>query len=178
MLSQTNMGKIVRAGTIGEENPIYLFSKWMKIIHYQILCTLNITEIEQIVGIHYKIPILVAFGKEKNNLDKILSSYCDIRVDTLKQMTEKRNENENVIINADTNHVQEGDNENKKEKNRYVAEDDVHNNVTNTMTLGNDYLLGAEIWVNDDISKNEKDSSSYFYNRKYNQSIRNDENAK
>ena len=69
-------------------------------------------------------------------------------------MTEKRNENENVIINADINHVQEGDNENKKEKNRYVAEDDVHNNVTNTMTLGNDYLLGAEIKVNHHSTKN------------------------
>ena len=87
-------------------------------------------------------------------MDKILSSYCDIRVDTLKQMTEKRNENENVIINVDINHVQKGDNENKKEKNRYVAEDDIHNNVTNTITLEDDYLWGAEIKVNYHSTKN------------------------
>ena len=58
-------------------------------------------------------------------MDKIPCSYCDTRVDTLKKMIEKRNENENVIINNDINSVQEGDNENKKEKNRYVDEDDI-----------------------------------------------------
>ena len=69
-------------------------------------------------------------------------------------MTEKRNENEYVIINDDINTIQEGDNENKNKKNRYVAEDDVHNNVANAITLGNDYLLGAEIKVNYYNTKN------------------------
>ena len=93
-------------------------------------------------------------------------------------MTEKHDENEDVLTNNDSITVCEGDNEYNVEKNRYVAEDDADNKVANTIILGNDYLLGTEIWVKDDISKNEKDSSSYFYNRKYNQSVRNDERAK
>ena len=141
--------------------------------------TLN--TIKKIVGIHDKTQTLS-------------SSYSDIRADTIEQMTEKRNENENVLINNDINTIQEGDNENKKEKKRYVAKDDDDNKVANTITLGNNYLLGAEIKVNDGIinfqdgdisneigvcisnntryneiletSKKEKHSLLYFYNRK------------
>ena len=93
-------------------------------------------------------------------------------------MTEKHDENENIITHNDINAINERNNQFNVEQNRYVAEDDSNNKVDNTITMGNDYLLGAEIKVNDDISKNEKDSSSYFYNRKYNQSVRNDERAK
>ena len=63
-------------------------------------------------------------------------------------------------------------------KNRYVAEDDDDNKVANIITLGNNCLLGAGIIENDDVRKSEKDSSLYFYNRKYNQSDRHDERAK
>ena len=52
--------------------------------------------------------------------------------------------------------MQEGDNEFNVEKNSYVAEDDGDNKVGNTFTLESYYLLGAEIKVNDDVSKNKK----------------------
>lgn len=90
-------------------------------------------------------------------------------------MTEKDNDNENVITNNDINAIKERNNQFNVEKNRWVAEDDGNNKVDNIITMINDYLLGAEIKVKDDVSKNEKNSSLSLYHRKYGHSGRKDE---
>ena len=92
-------------------------------------------------------------------------------------MTEKHDENENIITHNDINAINERNNQFNVEQNRYVAEDDSNNKVDNTITMGNDYLFGAEIKVKDDVSKNEKNSSLSLYHRKYIHSGRNDERA-
>ena len=94
-----------------------------------------------------------------------------------KKTKETHDENENVITNNDINAIKERNNQLNVEKNRYVAKDDGNNKVDNTITMGNDYLFGAEIKVKDDVSKNEKDSSLSLYHRKYIHSGRNDERA-
>ena len=134
--------------------------------------------IKPIVGIHDKAQTLVALGKEENIWDKILSSYSDVRADPITKIIEKHVDNETAVTNNDINTMQKGDNEFNVEKNSYVAEDDGDNKVGNTFTLKNYYLLSAEIKLNDDVSKNKKDSSLYFYDIKYDQSVLNDERAK
>ena len=90
-------------------------------------------------------------------------------------MTEKHDENENVITNNDINAIKERNNQFNVEKNRYIVEVNGNNKVDTVITMGYDYLLGAEIKVKDDVSKNEKDSSLSLYHRKYIHSGRNDE---
>ena len=50
-------------------------------------------------------------------------------------MTEKYDENENVLINNDINAIKERNNQFNVERNRYVAEDDGNNKVDNTITM-------------------------------------------
>ena len=92
-------------------------------------------------------------------------------------MTEKHDENENIITHNDINTINERNNQFNVEQNRYVAEDDSNNKVDNTITMGNDYLLGTEIKVKDDVSKNKKDTSLSLYHRKYIYNGQNDERA-
>ena len=94
----------------------------------------------------------VARRKERHTFDKRSNLYSDVRSHLMKKMTEKHDKNKKDITTDETNNIQEGDNKNKEDNNRYDAEDDVDNKVVTNITMGNDYLMSDEIKVQDNVS--------------------------
>ena len=73
----------------------------------------------------------------------------------------KRNENDNVIMNDDISNINKGNEENNEKHKIDVGDDEVDTKVVSNIESQNNYLLSAEIKINDiEIILNEGDLSN------------------